>query len=237
MKTQFLTAAVRGGLLAACAGAALAASPAAADTIFSNYGPGQTYDDQNGWAVNGASTPEFPGYLAQAAGFTASVSANVTQIDLAAYAVAGTPAFPGVPATPGNSGTPTLDVSLWTDVGGVPTAELGSWTVNSISTFHGFTEQAPLVVDVTGVSVIAGDNYFVELTPGNPLSLVTWQDNPTDAAGPMWSSFLGPLTTQPEEAFAVLDGVPEPAAWTLMLAGFALTGAAIRRRRSSPTPA
>ncbi len=34
--------------------------------------------------------------------------------------------------------------------------------------------------------------------------------------------------------FSPTGGVPEPAAWTLMLSGFGLAGASLRRRRTAP---
>ena len=46
--------------------------------------------------------------------------------------------------------------------------------------------------------------------------------------------YAGPLTGGPSRLFfagtATFNTVPEPAAWALIIAGFALTGTALRRR-------
>jgi hypothetical protein len=202
----------RAGL--ACAAAALVASPAVAGVIYSDFGPRGAYDFTNGWSVHGPGAG-LGAYAEEAAGFVSPVSGAVRQIDVEAFDYLG---------------SPSLVVSLWTDNSGTPGTELGSWTDNSVPTQQLPYPQPPIVVDVSGVSVVAGQSYFVMLQPGATDTAVTWQDNPTDAPGIFWNNVEGASSTLATEAFSVL-GVPEPAAWALMIGGFALTGAALRRRR------
>ena len=79
---------------------------------------------------------------------------------------------------------------------------------------------------------IPGSSLFAQVgleTP-NPLSTyAVW-----DSDGQTWTTFI-PSPQNPYDfgvrIFGTAGAVPEPASWTLMIAGFALTGAALRRRR------
>src|SRR4051794_24553703 len=91
----------------AVASALLVSTQARADTIYSDFGPGQTYNTTSGASVGP------PGFNPLAMGFTASETADVTQIDLAFWATA-----------PSNLFTLTLNLN---NAGALGT-QLGSWT-------------------------------------------------------------------------------------------------------------
>jgi len=113
----------------------------------------------------------------------------------------------------------------------------------------------PLHVATDSVSGAAYDTYFtMSLGPGAYTVAVTEFDNfgPANlASGFPGSSFVGfgdtsGAANNPRDghwAFDVLNvasaslGVPEPATWGLMIGGFALTGAMLRRRRQSAATA
>jgi hypothetical protein len=85
---------------------ALLSGRAEADVIFSDLGPGDSFNANNWYSVWG------DGW---ASGFTLGGSYNVSEIDVALAHV---------------SGSNAAVVSLWTDVGDAPNTELGSWDVS-----------------------------------------------------------------------------------------------------------
>jgi hypothetical protein len=101
-----ITTAPRAG--APAVGAAL---PVASQTIFSNFGPGRSYDCCSAWDVSEAGT----GFLFETAnGFTPSAGGQISRIDIALSNLTGT-----------NNAT----VELAQDSGGLPGAVIRSWSV------------------------------------------------------------------------------------------------------------
>jgi len=103
---------------------------------------------------------------------------------------------------------------------------------------------------VAGFDIYQGRPYlFYEARPGQPFGsefgLATW-DSVDDFANGVLGSNSSVSATIPlffrVAGFDILDdlavnsGVPEPAAWAMMLAGFGVVGAAMRRRRSWKLP-
>jgi len=154
-----------------------------------------------------------------------SGSFNLTQIDLG---VAKDPSFTG-----------TFTISVWTDNGGVPGTELGSWnmsTTNPPSTCCALATQT----GITGVSLVGGTQYFLVMAPQVPgdSSKVYWQPNSAGTThttlgsvnnGASWISEPGVKI----EAYDVLgdpvSAVPEPATFALMAAGLVVAFAKRKR--------
>jgi PEP-CTERM motif len=76
---------------------------------------------------------------------------------------------------------------------------------------------------------ISGDNIEIGLSLGDPLNSPIWllTGNSGQFDG---SSFIGAAYNVYAGASG---GVPEPASWAMLIAGFGLTGAAMRRRRTA----
>jgi hypothetical protein len=193
---------------AALAGVLALGAPAqAATTIFSDFGPGMTFDTGAQWAVQGRN----PG-ITSASAFTSGGVFDVSQIDVALA----------------SSTDSTVIVSLRTDVGGVP--GLGHrWTVpvpagSSIVTVTG----------ITGVHLNAGDSYFVGVAPGDRSFYGGWWLNDQGYLSDFAQNHQ-PYPMQTAGAFDVLGGptvaVPEPGAWTMLILGLFGSGALLRGRR------
>src|SRR5690349_5796048 len=93
--------------------------PASADTFFSNFGPGNSYNCCVGGTISGPTSA--PGWIIQANQFTAGFSGSVSQIDVAMGYVTG--ALNGA------------TISLWSDNGGIPGSQLGSWNITNLTNF------------------------------------------------------------------------------------------------------
>jgi hypothetical protein len=137
--------------------------------------------------------------------------------------------------------------------GGNPDALLGSFTLSDTS--HVFANGTQ-TLGTNAADWRADPNTVVQDLTG-PVSWTAPSDAPVDFGAngmAIWGNAIGqpvpgiPTSadwiwsqTDPSgEAFfsttisAVQASVPEPAAWALMIAGFGLTGAALRRRRQTP---
>jgi hypothetical protein len=107
-----------------------------------------TYNCCQGYKVSGASI----GLVEDAQLFTSAVSGNVNQIDVAL-------GFGG--------GDNRATVSLWTDVGGAPGTDLSGLLPVSNQPVFGTTTTILTTVAVSGVSLIAGQQYFVVIMADN----------------------------------------------------------------------
>lgn len=209
---------------AALAGAALASQSAGATVIYSNFGPGNSYQGCCGFIVGG-STGGWGGLYMQAAEFRAPIYASLDQIDVALSNM---------------GGSDTALVGIWTrSAGGHPGYNLGSWMVTGIPAY-GSTSNSPMTVSgISGITLAGGAHYYVSVSPvsNNDDSKNGWNFNSIGATGNTqanygwgWSSSgVGTAT-----AFDVMGTpVPEPGTIALMIGGFA--GAMrLRRRRIAP---
>lgn len=208
------------GAVAAIGFLAAGAAPAGAGVLFSDLGPGQSYDCCSGWTVSGSSST-LGQSLVSASEFTAAKGGAVGAIDVAIGHISGT-----------NGAT----VSLWTDNAGALGSQLGSWDVSGLATF-GSTGSGSLadITGVKGVSLVAGKSYFLQLSSPSD-TWDAWNFNSVGQSSKLIQNGqdFGPQATG---AFQVLSSAPEPAAWAMMVLGVGMVGAGLRLQARRQTPA
>jgi PEP-CTERM motif-containing protein len=180
-------------------------------TVYSNFGPGNAYDPNDGYTQSGAGS--LTGFNAlQAMAFTNTTGENIalTQIDIADSFVAG---------------NNTMTLNLYADTGGAPGAVLESWTVNNLPGL-GTCCTVETVNDVAGVILQNGGTYW--LAPASDdVTWEAWNWNTTGASGNGSFSADGGTTWatstyNPNGAFDVLGtsvSTPEPASLLMLGAG------------------
>lgn len=111
---------------------------AQADTIFNNFGAGNTFNSTSSWSISDLFTPAMP--------FSSPVDATVTQIDVAMANIAGSNA---------------VTISLFHRVGGdLSGSAIGSWSVPGILNNNA---GGPTVLAVSGLNVpLSAGDYFLQ---------------------------------------------------------------------------
>ncbi len=210
------------------------AGTASAATVYSQ--PGTTACDPSCWTSHYAPGNGFRAYD----DFVLTTTATITSVSWQGIYI----------PTPATASAPTPDTTMWqigffADNGDFPVAPLSSTSlaVASVTTtflsagtfgsqpvnLYSFAATLP-----TGFTAAAGIKYWF-----SPVSIAASFD-PFFSWSPSTAVYDG-LTAQTDlngnsydrsndRAFSLTAGVPEPASWTLLIAGFAMTGLAVRRR-------
>lgn len=198
------------------------ASHALADVIFSNFGPGYSYDVSNGNVVGDG----FDGSIySQGDSFTPITNAVFGSLRIALSEV-----------FPGSQGVP-LTISLTSDSGNAPGAVLESWSMAPGSLGLLGNNNAPVILNSSlNLTLLAGTEYWITASLGGMGNAVAWNWNSTGDMNPHaindGSGWFSPSGLTPG-AFEVDSAatVPEPS--TLALFGLAFAGIARARRKTS----
>lgn len=120
------------------------------------------------YPISGASSAS-PGYAADAMPFSVSVTASVSEIDVALGWYTGT-----------NGAT----VSLWTDANGTPGTQLGpSWSVGNFPSSGTTDDTVVMISGISGINLAAGSSYLLVITPAASDTWAGWNLNTTGING------------------------------------------------------
>jgi hypothetical protein len=190
-------------------------SQAWAYVLFSNLGPGDTYDGTQGYSVSAIGS-EAAMEVAQAMPFTPTSSASLRSIELAVQLA---------------SGTNAVNVQLLNDNGNSPGSVIETYlAVDQMVPFDMTSAGSLVKVDsLINPVLTAGTQYWVAAFPGAPDNWSIWTLSNSDVR-PTAESLDGGVTwtvfpSSPVAAFRV-NAVPEPASLTisslLVVAGLAV---------------
>jgi hypothetical protein len=162
-----------------------------AETIYSSFLPGQTYQCCAGQFVSGP-TATFAGTLLGqkkiAAAFTPNQNYILTQIAVAFY-------------FPNGSNTSRFNLSLNQDAGGVPGVTIESWGGMTAPLQYGGTSSiVQTVVSLPNIRLSAGSQYWIVAFPADSDTFVVWNLNALDGTGP-----VGRIAENSGSAWVVLD--------------------------------
>jgi len=194
-----------------------------ADTVYSTFGSGQTFNTSaGGWALF-CNAPSCGAFQDVAAAFTPTGTFTLTQIDVAASYL---------------SGTNGIEVMLLSDASGTPGSILESWSLSDLPPFGtSFTPES--VTAALPITLNSGTQYWVALVPSVG-GFLTWNFAPTlvgttdvlgSSTGPNWAAD----SNQFLPAYDVLGtpvATPEPSSLLMLWSGLlAVCGTRLRRKR------
>ncbi len=174
--------------------------------VYSNYGPGNTFDTSWGWGILGSATTS--GYRAQAQRFTPSITANLSTIELSIFR---------------SQGSGLSNVSLVQDAGGFPTGSL----LESFSAVAASGTSSPRLLNSAAHPLLqAGITYWLRLEPYDTTTVAGWYANNQGAANGFgyafspgaWNVLEPPV---PAEGVFRVTAVPVPEPSSAALAAMA----------------
>jgi hypothetical protein len=195
MNSKLCTAVSAVALISSCwAGSALA------DTIFTDFGPGNTYNTGLGRIISNVGEA----VLTPASQFTSGGNYSVTQIDVALGYI---------------GGTNSITVSLFTDNNGSAGSLLQSWNVAAPGSFGAGAGQIATISGISGIDLVSGTSYWLEMSVGSN-SESAWYVNSTGVTG----GFCDPLSNCSTDTLGAFDIIGTPAAVPAPIVGAGLPG-------------
>jgi len=189
-----------------------------ADTIYGNFGAGNSYNCCSGWTVSGSSST-VGAVVVSAEAFTPSSSYDLTQILIAISNVSGT-----------NQAYVTLNADSGSDT---PGTMIESWSLSGLPNF-GTNNSPETLTSSPGVLLTSGTQYWIVVWPDNSgLTSDTWDAwnnnslSPTPASGTFSQSNDGvtwPTGFSDTQGAFEVDGTsptPEPGTFGLLGLGLA----------------
>ncbi len=197
----------------------LFAATAFADTIYNNFGPGNSYQNSTGtaWAVGGSG--ESGNAVSFVVPMTASGEYQLTEVQFAAN---------------WSFGTNLLTVGLFGPSNDINTASLlETWTVSANA------QSTPQLFDVAGnATLLSGQTYYIEMEGNDPNTEWGWQWNDqmqngyySEFAGGQWFLESGVTPVLEISANPVQTTTPEPGTFMLLASGILGTAEVVRRKR------
>jgi hypothetical protein len=202
---------------------------AKADTVYSSFGPGNTYQTNIGWTVGDQSqvAPDFGDFMDPAAAFTPTANYNLTSVQAAISLY---------------SGTNSVELLLTNSINNLPGSTLETFTFTNQMGALG-QDNTPLLADsVNNPELIAGDQYWLVAKALDPSTTAAWNFSNTDAlmvdsydSGNTWFNLDAYYPNQ--GAFQingdpVTSAVPEPSSVYLLMIGL-LSIVILTSRRTS----
>jgi hypothetical protein len=203
-----------------------------AGTVYSSFGPGQSYFCCAEQTVSGATATAGGTLLGQnevAGAFTPAANFDLTQIDVA---------FDGSFTPPGTNG---FNLSLNGDSGGVPGVTIEAWTglTGATNLMGGNTYsvvESVFPAGGTSVLLLTGQQYWIVASPADSNTFIGWVRN--SGTGGIYATNSGDgwhvnSTISSALAFDVQGSpVPEPRTLSLLVVGLLGMGYAAKRKLS-----
>jgi len=196
---------------------------APASTIFSDFGPSNTYNAGTGLGVSGPFV--FSGERAdRGSRFTPASDAFLTSITVGTAME--TPA----------GGTKSIVLSLDSDQNGVPGQALETWTLDNLPFVFPCCQVQTVVASKT-ISLVAGTQYWLVAAPGGADTWAFWGANSQGVMGQVAANSNGSAFFTFTDTLPAFDvegqsqAVPEPS--TMVTLAICICGLLIRNRRGT----